>query len=196
MATHTHSSPLLLQPLGHYPLHGGCPCTHVRYTLTTAPMIVHACHCTHCQRETGTAFALNAFYEPDRVTPTLSTGESGPDAHAKLLRTSVPSLKGGEQGQVMTRCPRCYCVLWSNYPAGSALCVVRVGTVDGVVDAEGGYVAAGALRPDAHLFAEGNRHAWLGLEGERVFETMGKKEDYWSEESLERFRMLMARGKE
>ena len=89
----------------------------------------------------------------------------------------------------MHRCPRCYCVLWSNY--SSRLCVVRVGTIDGVVDGEGEYVPCGGLRPDAHLFVGGKRHGWIGLEGERVFEGLPVKEEYWSEESLERFRVFM-----
>lgn len=68
-----------------------------------------------------------------------------------------------------------------------------MGTVDGVKGEDGRYVACGGLRPDAHLFAgkAGNRHGWIGvmLEGMRVFEAMGSKEEYWSEESLERWRV-------
>src|SRR5262249_23548169 len=48
-------------------MEGGCVCRRVRYRLTGAPLIVHACHCRWCQRETGTAHALNALYEADRV---------------------------------------------------------------------------------------------------------------------------------
>jgi hypothetical protein len=35
--------------------------------MTSAPLIVHCCHCRWCQRETGTAFALNAVIEAERV---------------------------------------------------------------------------------------------------------------------------------
>nr|WP_276540242.1 GFA family protein [Bradyrhizobium elkanii] len=48
-------------------MEGGCTCRNVRYRLTGRPLIVHACHCTWCQRETGTAHALNAMYEAERV---------------------------------------------------------------------------------------------------------------------------------
>ncbi len=48
-------------------MEGGCTCRQVRYRLTGTPLIVHACHCRWCQRETGTAHALNALYEADRV---------------------------------------------------------------------------------------------------------------------------------
>jgi hypothetical protein len=44
-------------------MEGGCTCRQIRYRLTGTPPIVHACHCRWCQRETGTANALNALYE-------------------------------------------------------------------------------------------------------------------------------------
>ncbi len=52
---------------------GGCTCRHVRYRVTSKPLIVHCCHCRWCQRETGAAFALNAMIEADRVE--LLSGE-------------------------------------------------------------------------------------------------------------------------
>lgn len=156
---------------------------HVRYTLASAPLVVHACHCTHCQRETGSAFALNAFYEPSRVTTTFSADTAG----STLLQTAVPSLKGG---QVMSRCAKCYCVIWSTYSAGVGILIVRVGTIDGVKDEQGHSIANGGLRPDAHLFVS-KGHRWIGLEGVKVYEELGKKEEYWSQESLERMRMFV-----
>src|SRR5262249_50652493 len=44
-------------------MEGGWTCRQVRYRLLGRPLIVHACHCGWCQRETGTAHALNALYE-------------------------------------------------------------------------------------------------------------------------------------
>ncbi len=46
---------------------GGCGCRHVRYRITGKPLFVHCCHCRWCQRETGSAFVLNAMIEADRV---------------------------------------------------------------------------------------------------------------------------------
>ena len=40
---------------------GHCACRHVRYRMTSGPLFVHCCHCDWCQRETGSAFALNAL---------------------------------------------------------------------------------------------------------------------------------------
>ncbi|HEX6120650.1 MAG TPA: GFA family protein, partial [Dongiaceae bacterium] len=46
---------------------GHCTCNAVRYRMTGRPLFVHCCHCRWCQRETGSAFVLNAMIEADRV---------------------------------------------------------------------------------------------------------------------------------
>jgi hypothetical protein len=43
----------------NFPLKGGCACGAVRYEIAAPPLAIYACHCTDCQRRTGTAFALN-----------------------------------------------------------------------------------------------------------------------------------------
>ncbi|EFY88692.1 glutathione-dependent formaldehyde-activating [Metarhizium acridum CQMa 102] len=50
-----------------FPMQGGCPCGYVRYQVNQAPLLVHCCHCTSCQRELGTAFAINAIIESDQL---------------------------------------------------------------------------------------------------------------------------------
>ena len=84
-------------------LDGGCGCGGVRYRLAAAPLFVHCCHCRWCQRETGSAFALNALIESDRVT--LLNGD--PEV------VNTPSLSG--KGQKIWRCPECRVAVWSNY---------------------------------------------------------------------------------
>src|SRR5262245_15736086 len=49
------------------PIEGGCTCRAIRYRMTSTPLFVHCCHCRWCQRETGSAFVLNAMIEADRV---------------------------------------------------------------------------------------------------------------------------------
>lgn len=41
------------------PLTGGCFCGAVRYEINAFPLLVYACHCTQCQRQTGSAFGLS-----------------------------------------------------------------------------------------------------------------------------------------
>lgn len=46
---------------------GGCVCGSVRYTTTGDPVRVTVCHCTWCQRRTGSAFSVEAIFEGDKV---------------------------------------------------------------------------------------------------------------------------------
>jgi hypothetical protein len=41
------------------PLTGGCPCGAIRYEIGAYPLLLYACHCTNCQRQSGSAFAMN-----------------------------------------------------------------------------------------------------------------------------------------
>ena len=41
---------------------GGCRCGQVRFRVTEDPLLTMACHCTGCQRMTGSAFSLSAMY--------------------------------------------------------------------------------------------------------------------------------------
>ena len=41
------------------PLSGGCPCGAVRFEVTALPLLVYACHCTECQRWSGSAFSMS-----------------------------------------------------------------------------------------------------------------------------------------
>ena len=43
------------------PLEGGCQCGALQYELTVAPMTLYACHCTNCQKQTGSAFVLSTI---------------------------------------------------------------------------------------------------------------------------------------
>ena len=43
-----------------FPQAGGCQCGAVRYQITALPASVYACHCTECQRQSGSAFAMAA----------------------------------------------------------------------------------------------------------------------------------------
>ncbi|MFZ6734563.1 GFA family protein [Undibacterium sp. Ji42W] len=148
-----------------FPLDGGCDCGHVRYRMITAPLIVHCCHCTWCQRESGAAFALNAMIESDRV---IHTG-----AEPELMDT--PSASG--KGQKIARCPHCHIAIWSNYAgAGPLLRFVRVGTLD----------QAGSLPPDVHIFTA-TKQAWLTLSGDiPVVEECYDRQQIWPPDSLAR----------
>jgi hypothetical protein len=42
--------------LPQFPVSGGCQCGHIRYSLKAAPVVFYLCHCTHCQKQSSSAF--------------------------------------------------------------------------------------------------------------------------------------------
>ena len=157
-----------------FPLEGGCDCRLIRYRMETAPLIVHCCHCRWCQRETGTAFALNAMIEAERVVPLQSEPEV----------IDTPSQSG--RGQKIARCPTCRVAVWSNYAgAGPILRFVRVGTLD----------TPDLLPPGIHIYTA-SKQPWVVLPaGVPAVPEFYDIERYWSPESLARRAALMPRLK-
>nr|HET7858979.1 GFA family protein [Caldimonas sp.] len=151
---------------------GGCTCRTIRYRMTSRPLFVNCCHCTWCQRETGSAFAINAMIEADRVE--LLSGE--------VDVVDTPSASG--KGQRIARCPRCRVAVWSNYGGGGdAVRFVRVGTLD----------EPGRLPPDVHIFTT-TKQPWVVLPpGTPVVAEYYKASELWPKESLERRAALLAR---
>jgi hypothetical protein len=139
--------------------------------MTAMPLFVHCCHCRWCQRETGTAFALNAMIEADRVE--LVAGE--------VEVVDTPSASG--KGQKISRCPQCRIAVWSNYAgAGGTIHFIRVGTLD---DPD-------RFRPDVHIFTA-SKQPWVMIPtGARAFQEFYKLAEVWPKESLERLAALRA----
>lgn len=145
-------------------MQGGCSCGEIRYRLKSAPMWVNCCHCTWCQRETGSAFAVNALIEGDRVE--LLSGE--PEA---IL---TPSNSG--RGQTILRCPTCHVAVWSHYSAGTKIAFVRTGTLDQPHD----------IKPDIHIFTTTKR-PWVILSADtHAVPEYFDAEELWPAESLTR----------
>jgi len=153
-----------------FPLSGGCTCRHVRYEMKTKPLFVHSCHCTWCQRETGTAFVMNAMIEADRVV--LTSGE--------VDVVDTPSNSG--KGQKISRCPKCRIAVWSNYGGGGDVVrFVRVGTLDDPTPCP----------PDIHIFTS-TKQPWLTLPpGTPVVPEFYDRKAYWPAESLARREELL-----
>jgi hypothetical protein len=57
----------LMKPNFKLPLVGRCQCKGVVYKTTSAPLAVYACHCTECQRQSGSAFSLSLLAERGAV---------------------------------------------------------------------------------------------------------------------------------
>jgi hypothetical protein len=153
-----------------FPLDGGCDCRYVRYRITTAPLFVHCCHCRWCQRETGSAFGLNAMIEADRVQLLGAEPET----------VDTPSASG--LGHKIARCPRCRIAVWSHYAgAGPVVKFVRVGTLD----------EPDRLPPDIHIFTE-SKQPWVVIpQGMPAVSEYYDREKYWPAESLARRQAML-----
>jgi hypothetical protein len=99
------------------PLTGGCGCGAVRYEITAPLVAAGYCHCTRCQRRTGTAASAQA-----RVAPGSFQLVSGADA----VRTWSP-----EGGFEKAFCGVCGSGLFSRDPHDPSVISVRLGSVDG-----------------------------------------------------------------
>jgi len=147
---------------------GGCACGQVRYRMLSAPMFVHCCHCHDCQRQTGTAFVLNALIETDRIA--VVSGQTA--LHG------MPTDSG--QPHDVARCAACGTAVWSHYGGRKVLSFVRAGTLDDPA----------ALPPDVHIYTR-SKLPWIALpSGVPAFEAYYDSKTLWPAESLERRRAM------
>lgn len=123
---------------------GGCECGMVRYRITSEPIFVNCCHCRDCQKITGSAFALNALIEADRV---------------EVLRGNESINVWGDAA----RCAECQTLLWAEHRLfDDRIKFLRVGTLD----------KADMITPDAHFFVR-SKHPWITIpQGIPAYETL------------------------
>lgn len=96
---------------------GGCLCGGVRYEVTEPLVSASYCHCTRCQRRTGTAASAQARTAPGALR--VTSGE-------ELVREWVPPGAGW---------PKCFCsvcgsALWSRSRDEPTIYSIRLGTFD------------------------------------------------------------------
>ena len=139
-------------PAMKLPQTGGCQCGALRYEVSEAPQLVYTCHCTECQRLTGSAFSMAL------VVSAAALHFAGPEPRP-LQRTA-------DSGRTVTRwvCPDCGTWIWSG-PKPDPIMLdalrVRAGTLDDT----------SWLRPTVHFWTR-SAQPWVLLpEGDRRFET-------------------------
>ena len=103
--------------MGEEPLTGGCLCGGVRFELAAPIRAASYCHCTRCQRRSGTAASANARVVPGSVR--LTAGE-------ELLRDYEPP-----DGVVKVFCSVCGSALFGRDRETRELRSVRLGAFDG-----------------------------------------------------------------
>ena len=142
---------------------GRCACGAVRYRLTAEPLFVHCCHCLNCQRQTGSAFVINALIEKDNLA--LLGGAP--------VAVEVPRDDGSKQ-KIM-RCPSCQIALWSFYTRPDVV-FVRAGTLE----------TPSSVEPDVHIFTR-SKLSWVTLPASTpAFEVFYDVKSLWPAASLAR----------
>jgi hypothetical protein len=99
------------------PLAGGCGCGAVRFEVTAPLASANYCHCTRCQRRSGTAASANARTEPGSFR--ILSGEQS-------LRAWRP-----EGGFEKWFCAECGSALFSRDPHDARRVSVRLGAFEG-----------------------------------------------------------------
>ena len=95
---------------------GGCLCGGVRFEVSEPLVSSGYCHCTRCQRRTGTAASVSA-----RIAPGSLRVVSGDE----LIRSYVP-----DEGFAKIFCSACGSALWSRHPDDSDFISIRLGAFD------------------------------------------------------------------
>lgn len=149
-------------------LEGRCACGAVTYSMKSKPIIVHCCHCSECQRQTGSAFVLNAIIETEMVKV------EGP-----IVEITLPTPSGN--GQIISRCKDCGVAVFSSYLSRKGkLRYIRVGTLDRPEESP----------PDVHIFTS-SKQPWVTLSSDvPVFEEFYVIEKVLPEASMARWKAL------
>ena len=102
---------------------GSCLCGSVKYSSSSAPVFVAACHCSACQKATGSAFAMvvglkkeDFQVQGDAVNIYEHVGDSGNTSYRRF-------------------CAKCGSGVYSENPVSRpGMVTVRAGTMDETVD--------------------------------------------------------------
>jgi hypothetical protein len=119
---------------------GGCLCGRVRFEASGRPARTVVCHCTFCQRCTGSAFALWPTYpQADvKISGTLAVYEQRSDESGRWIRIHF--------------CPRCGTSVASTWEADPGEIALPGGTFD-----DTGWIAV-----DRHVWTRSKQH-WFAL---------------------------------
>ena len=125
---------------------GGCLCGRVRYSASAEPAFVGVCHCTHCQKQTGTALSVVVGI------PKSAMSVKGP---LKAFHDR------GDSGQTVERnfCPECGSPIFSDLAVMPGVTLIKVGTLDDT----------SWLDPKVHVYCDSAQHWSPFPEGSQKF---------------------------
>lgn len=130
------------------PMTGGCLCGAVRYEIHGEPVMQAVCHCSHCQKQAGSAF---------------STIVGVPET-AVVVTQGVPTsyFDSGESGKAVERqfCGTCGSPLFSKVEVAPGLTFVKAGTLDDTA----------FFQPSAHIWTQ-SKQCWVDTGAVPAFAT-------------------------
>jgi hypothetical protein len=124
---------------------GGCGCGQVRYKINAPqPPVVYACHCTNCQTQSGSAFAL--------LMPVFDA----------MLSINGDLISGGvilPSGAISTvsSCPKCLMRIYTQNGNRPGMVSIRAGTLDASKD----------VVPKFHLWTD-SRQSWVSIPDDAI----------------------------
>jgi hypothetical protein len=123
-------------------IEGGCRCGKVRYSAEAEPIFAGVCHCTSCQKITGTSFStVVAIPAPAlTVTGTVKVFDSKGDTG---------------QGTHSTFCPECGSPLLGTADIMQDVVMIRAGTLDD----------SSWIKPSMQIYCD-SKMPWVALGGE------------------------------
>lgn len=130
---------------------GGCLCGKIRYTLKAEPALTVVCHCTHCQKASGSAFSTNLVLQ--RADIEFSGGDiAAYDDKADSGNTLKRSF-----------CPKCGSSIMSESSGRPGAAVLKAGSLDD----------PSKIKPAMQIWTR-SAQPWVKLEGEMASMEKGR----------------------
>jgi hypothetical protein len=122
-------------------INGSCLCGNVQYSTLAAPLMTAVCHCSDCQKQTGSAFSVNV------LVPTEGFEVAG--------RSLSSFSSNGSSGLPVRRffCSTCGSALYSAVTTMPGLFVIKAGTLSDPT----------VLKPALHLWCA-SAQPWVEID--------------------------------
>lgn len=127
---------------------GGCQCGQLRYRFEGAPLAIAVCHCTECQRQSGSAFGMSLLVPQNSFQ--LIAGE---------VRDFTRSSDSGRRVRCVF-CPSCGTRIYHDPAYAQGILNIKPGTLDDT----------SWLLPTVHVWTR-SKQPWVTIpDGAKCFE--------------------------
>ena len=130
------------------PFTGRCLCEAIHFRVTQEPLTIYACHCTDCQKRSGSAFGLSMWVKRSSIQ--VTKGEV----------TLHESVNAEGKPRLAKICGQCGVRMWSEPPKYPDYAVMRPGTLDDT----------SWVRPIAHIWTRSAQPWFVFPEGVPKYE--------------------------